>query len=193
MSGDGHGEALVHEERQAAEIRIRAERKAGELLKETEKHKAGRLKKNTPNHRDNSPYTKTLDKNGISTQTASRWQQLAEVPKEQFEEALRDKTIPTTRRNTMGKRMSKNPTLADEIRDETEIVLGIAQQLEALARVLTYVTTEGDEQDPPIITPEDFVCIMQVFHEKLVSIEDLAGGVEAAVERGGEPASMQAV
>ena len=93
----------------------------------------------------------------------------------------------------MGKRMSKNPTLADEIRDETEIVLGIAQQLEALALLLTYVKTEGDEQDPPIITPEDFVCIMQIFHEKLVSIEDLAGGVEAAVERGGEPAAMQAV
>lgn len=91
----------------------------------------------------------------------------------------------------------KNNKLADDIRDETEIVHGISQQLEALARVLTYVKTEGDEQDPnpTTIKPTDFVCIMQIFQEKLESLEDLAGGIEGAVQHEGlpTPATIAAV
>ena len=68
-------------ERQACEVRIRAERKAGQLLREMEKAKAppgpGRGNK-TPSD-DTRPFseTKTLKDLGISYDQSSKWQQLA--------------------------------------------------------------------------------------------------------------------
>jgi hypothetical protein len=73
-------------------------------------------------------------------------------------------------------------------------VYGIATQVEALARVLTQVrTVEYPEQDPPI-TPDEFVSIMQVFHEKLDTLKDLAAGIDGAVEEAsGPPHTVHAV
>jgi len=100
-------------ERKASEIRLRAERRTGELLKELARGDAGRPIKeivptigtiNPPNDADKttvaatpSPYASALQQTGISTQTASRYQALANVPAQVFEEALRDPVVkPTT-------------------------------------------------------------------------------------------------
>lgn len=88
-------------ERKAADVRLRAERRTGELLKDLARGEAGRPpKKNTPNDADNfsqSEYSKALDSAGLSTQSASRYQQLANVPEEQFERHLADPVRkPTT-------------------------------------------------------------------------------------------------
>jgi hypothetical protein len=78
-------------ERQAAEIRIRAERKTGELLRQTKKNgeraaPAGNLKRG-PKSAETTSET-TLADLGISKDQSSDWQKLAEIPKEKFEEAL---------------------------------------------------------------------------------------------------------
>jgi hypothetical protein len=62
------------------------------------------------------------------------------------------------------------------------IIYGLSTQLEALARVLSRVETVESDQDDPIITPKDFVRIMQLFQEKLYSLKDISGSLDGAVE-----------
>ena len=84
----------VENERRACEIRLRAERKAGALLKAIEKAKAGRPAKNRSTDTTNS---RTLKELGVTKDQSSNWQKLAAVPQEQFDAALGDKTVkPTT-------------------------------------------------------------------------------------------------
>jgi hypothetical protein len=84
-------------ERKACEIRLRAERRAGELLREQaangERAADGRPKLS----RDATILPKTLPDLGISRDQSSKWQKLADVPEDQFEDALRD---PVTKPST---------------------------------------------------------------------------------------------
>jgi N6-adenosine-specific RNA methylase IME4 len=67
---------------QCAEIKVRAERRAGELLKVTEKHPGG-----NPNlSHDVTGYPPSLDEIGISRKQSSRWQAIASIPEPVFEE-----------------------------------------------------------------------------------------------------------
>src|SRR6266567_4041064 len=75
----------------AAEIRLRAERRAGELLAGMEKAKGAR---GNPNGRgakivrspgDTAQQPPTLKELGISKSQSSRWQQLADLPEPVFE------------------------------------------------------------------------------------------------------------
>ena len=77
-------------ERRACEIRLRAERKAGELLSKMEKAPRGPDKNGSGqrSQRGTSDIP-TLPELGISKQQSHRWQKLAAVPKEEFETALR--------------------------------------------------------------------------------------------------------
>lgn len=80
----------VEAERQACEIRLRAERKAGQLLKERDKPKPG---PSQPSQKDRSSGTtqlKTLPELGISRDQSSKWQKLAEIPDDDFIAALTD-------------------------------------------------------------------------------------------------------
>lgn len=81
-------------ERQAREIRLRAERRAGELLTEMEKAKPGRRPANPSQAtRDIKP----LAELGISYDQSSRWQKLAAIPEAEFEASLTDPEVkPTT-------------------------------------------------------------------------------------------------
>lgn len=80
-----------HLELDAGEIRIRAERRLGQLLAETERHKGGNPALTTPSHREgveSEPQPKKLSEEGIGYKLSSRAQKLAAVPEPEFEEAV---------------------------------------------------------------------------------------------------------
>lgn len=92
---------------EAANVRLRAERRAGELLKElaraepSEIARAGGHAKaatSSPETKQPSPYAEALDRNGMSRQTAHKFQALANVPAETFEKALSGPDRPSARR-----------------------------------------------------------------------------------------------
>jgi hypothetical protein len=83
-------------ERRACEIRLRAERKAGKLLKAMEKNKGGPGRPIRSPEEWVSEYGQALRKNQIPYTTAERWQQLATVPDEEFEAALGGSEKPST-------------------------------------------------------------------------------------------------
>jgi hypothetical protein len=66
----------------AAEIKLRAERKAGEMLANMENAKTG------PKELRNTPLHNSLNELGIERMQSSRWQREASVPEERFEEYL---------------------------------------------------------------------------------------------------------
>ena len=90
----------------AAIARVRAERKCGELLRDMESVKKGRPKKEM----SNGTTFKTIEKMGITRDQSSKWQQLANVPDKEFEEAI----------NVQGAKPSTNHILkkSDDLRDE---------------------------------------------------------------------------
>lgn len=78
------GESL-HAQNAAAEIKLRAERKAGELLRDTEKAKPGRPQKNGSTMEPITENQPTLEDLGIGKTQSHRWQREASVPEEVFE------------------------------------------------------------------------------------------------------------
>lgn len=98
----------VEAERKATEIRLRAERRAGELmaaLRRIPPQKAnpnGRSGNESPattagDSPDKSEYREAIETAGITERTAQRWQGLAAVPEPVFEQHLADPIVrPTT-------------------------------------------------------------------------------------------------
>ena len=85
----------VEAERRACEIRLRAERKCGVLLRQMEKAKGA------PGNQYTGPVarcdqSKTLDDLGISKTQSSRWQKMADIPDDEFEDVLAAADHPTT-------------------------------------------------------------------------------------------------
>jgi hypothetical protein len=81
-------------ERQACEIRLRAERKAGQLLAQMEKAPGGQPYQS--GHTTGSGSPKPLAELGISKDQSSQWQKLAAIPDDQFDDALTHPDKPTT-------------------------------------------------------------------------------------------------
>jgi len=85
-------------ERQCALIRVRAERKCGQMLRDTEKAKgaagtsSNQYQKEVQSHDVTAP--KTLSDMGITKDQSSTWQKLANVPEDEFEAAI---TMPGTK------------------------------------------------------------------------------------------------
>jgi len=67
-----------------AEIKIRAERRACEILSEMDKHKGGRPKNHS--HDDNG--IPRLSDLGIDGNKSSRWQRISEIPEDSFEDYI---------------------------------------------------------------------------------------------------------
>jgi len=86
-------------ERQACEIRLRAERRLGELLREMEKAKGsaqpGVGRAGMPSQADRALGETTLAGLGISYNESSRAQRLADVPECLFEQELRTGSMPS--------------------------------------------------------------------------------------------------
>lgn len=72
----------------ATEIRLRAERRIGELLREEPKHAGGRPAETGQRLRPVSPEPERLADKGLTKTESSSYQRLAAVPAEQFEEAI---------------------------------------------------------------------------------------------------------
>jgi hypothetical protein len=87
-------QANNHEaELQAVQIRVRAERRAGELSKELPRGAGNQYA--SPHGAEKQ---KVLENAGISTQQASEWERLAEVPRDEFEARLQTSdALPSAR------------------------------------------------------------------------------------------------
>lgn len=83
----------IEAERRACEIRLRAERRCGQLLQQMEKAKGGQPK-NPSQHASTS--AAPLADLGISHSQSSRWQKLAAIPDGEFEAVLAGANRPTT-------------------------------------------------------------------------------------------------
>lgn len=84
-------------ERQCALIRVRAERKCGQMLRDAPKQAGARgTGSNQYQVVESNEATppKTLSELGITKDQSSTWQKLAEVPEKEFEEAI---TLPGTK------------------------------------------------------------------------------------------------
>ena len=82
-------------ERKATEIRLRAERRAGEILEDMKE--TGQRRGSGGDYITSSPQATMLSDLGISRDQAPKWQQLAAIPNHQFESSLRDPvTTPST-------------------------------------------------------------------------------------------------
>jgi hypothetical protein len=81
-------------EEYAIEIRLRAERRAGELLREVEKNKGtrgqGRPQKGGRGERPPKDATPKLSDVGVTKDQSSKWQKLADMPEKEFEAKVAD-------------------------------------------------------------------------------------------------------
>jgi hypothetical protein len=111
----------THAERQAVEIRIRAERRAGELLNLLQSNKGGDRKSEDYHFASTSQPAKLISPReqarqvaGISNDQASKWQRLAEIPAPVFEQALSE---PERKPSTTGliERNRNNSQAPDDV------------------------------------------------------------------------------
>lgn len=89
----------IEAERQCAEIRIRAERKWGQMYRQAEKAARGPDHEGKGSQRSCDSTAETLEKLGVTKDQSSQWQKLADASDKQFETALNKAssvTVPTT-------------------------------------------------------------------------------------------------
>lgn len=103
----------VEAERKCCEVRIRAERRAGELLRDMaatgQRLKPGDAGRSKANISPKSSGTTLVDL-GITRDQSSKWQQLANVPEEEFERAVNgDGPKPTTEGIINANTLRENP------------------------------------------------------------------------------------
>jgi len=85
---------------QIAEIKLRAERRIGQMLGDLERGKPGR--KLETSVVSNSEYKQTLNDNSISSSSAKRWQRIATLPDETFEQFIAENVQGQSELTTAG-------------------------------------------------------------------------------------------
>ena len=80
--------AILIAQNHATEIKLRAERKAGELLGELEKDKGGRPEKTPDIVSAVSEYRQAIESAEVEERQARRWQEVAKIPEPIFEEHI---------------------------------------------------------------------------------------------------------
>ena len=118
----------VDAERAAINVRVRAERRAGEILKGLQKSPGGTpTKKSYSNRVKQSRFSEAKEEAGITDGQATHWQQLANMPEEKFVEKIEDmKRKASTRR---GKNKPKGPKV-DPVPDRALWVWGQIKDFE---------------------------------------------------------------
>ena len=129
-------------ERQAAEIRIRCERRAGELLQElTRATGPGRGKKM---FRDGtsfpSPYAAALADNDLSRKSANEYQKLAAIPEETFEAALASPGKKPTTAGVLRAAKASDPVPAEPVQDLSDIEITPAEMDRLVDPVVGVIT-----------------------------------------------------
>lgn len=124
-------------EREAANVRLRAERRVGELLKDlartepADRSPTGRAGKEITSPeatkfqsiseqampKGPSPYAAALSEHGISRQTAHKFQALANIPEADFERALKAPEKPSTK-GVIARATVREPTPAPRVPDD---------------------------------------------------------------------------
>lgn len=120
-------------ERKASEVRLRAERRTGELLKDLAKSEGGRPEKTSAivaevspvaaaasaaslaSPQRKSPYRQAIEQAQIPARTAQRYQALADVPAPVFEQALRDPVVKPTTASLIREARAPAPKMPDEV------------------------------------------------------------------------------
>ena len=97
-------------ERQACEIRLRAERKAGQLLAKMPKAKGGQFSEKNRS----SDTTGTLADLGITRDQSSQWQKLGAIPQRDFDLAIGESVKPPTTKGILraAEPATRRPTVA---------------------------------------------------------------------------------
>jgi hypothetical protein len=116
---------------QFAEIKVRAERKCGELLVELERNGQRATGKGRPNKRDNVSRLSDL---GINPKQSERFQEAARAPAEQVEAAFREARetqIPVT--SAQIRAMTRAPKPTEDQREEHERLWRVLRALEQIA------------------------------------------------------------
>lgn len=124
----------VEAERRACEIRLRAERKAGQLTKEVEKRPGTRTDRPPVTITGGSTKSKVLRDAGVTEMQARQWEKLADVPDDEFEAMLGDTTAkPTTNGIIRAAAAPKVTPVSDEalwlwgrLRDFEKDILGMS-------------------------------------------------------------------
>jgi len=119
------GESLEMQNR-CAEIKIRAERKAGEMLAETEKNPGGRPSRNQSHHA--TSFSPKLSDIGITKSDSSRWQSIASIPERIFEEHVEQTKAAKQELTSAGalklskhlKQKAERQEVIDRIREEPQ-------------------------------------------------------------------------
>ena len=105
-------------ERKAAHARVRAERRAGELWRDSEKQHGARGVGSNQHKKaevESSASTPpTLKELGITKDQASKWQQLANVPEDEFEKALESSPTPSAHSILKSRKPDPEPKRMDE-------------------------------------------------------------------------------
>jgi hypothetical protein len=133
-------------ERKAARIRIRAERKAGELLAELERGKGYPGGASQPR----SEYRRAYEEAGASHYQARRWQDLAAVPEKYFEEALASRDFSTDgilREHAKKKPREQPKPETKRERPKPEVYRFLHRRLKQLVEVTGYVGELVEERD----------------------------------------------
>jgi N6-adenosine-specific RNA methylase IME4 len=73
---------------QCAEIKLRAERRAGEMLSETDRNQGGRTDQKLNPSSEEADKIPRLSDLGITRNQSSRWQKLGEIPEDSFEDYI---------------------------------------------------------------------------------------------------------
>ncbi len=106
----------------AAEIKLRAERRAGELLSEMERHRQsdGRPPSTEVSPAVTHPERPRLDDLGVTRMQSSRWQVVAAIPEPIFEQHVQDVNAARQELTSAGLlRLARDPTLAGLFSSET--------------------------------------------------------------------------
>lgn len=122
--------------RWATEIKVRAERKMGELLRETAKARQRQTKGRPAKNGDSRPHLPTLRQMGISSDQAKDAQNLAKIPEPEFEQRLahaaRDPGAMTTAKLL---RPTPKPVVEDPFEKEREAWAGVSGWLHDVKRL----------------------------------------------------------
>ena len=142
--------------RKAEEIKLRAERRAGELLKETPKNKGQILRGNSLEPREN---IQTLKEIGITKDQSSKWQKIADIPEDKFENYLEvEKDLSTSGVLKVAKKIKRKEEINKKIEEGKNKKINIDFRLGDFEDVLSDIPDESVDciiTDPPY--PKEFL------------------------------------